>query len=657
MLAVLTGLAALIACGFCIVQLFRGLRRARAVSVSALLVTAVTVVPGLLLYPVLSETTEPVDLSQTEFRTSVSCRKCHVAEYDNWHVTYHRTMTQEVAPERVLGDFSNTTIEIGGLACRMFQQGSRFFMELPEEQWEAKVLEAGKTPGEIESPPQKIHEVTRLVGSHNSQVYLTSRDAGRYLTLPLVWLVAEQRWISRPGSFLQPEELSLFGNDRLWNESCIFCHNTGGNPGLEPRTGTYNTQVEELGISCEACHGPGEDHIAANLNPVRRYFLHHDFAKSDRSDRTIVNPEKLSKELSLAVCGRCHGRRLPRNDQASLKEWFTTEGDTFIPGQELLEDRFRTMMPGHEGMEDYSEGMAPNFYWPDWTPRATAMEYLGLRLSECHTKGEMTCLSCHQMHGADRDAQLRFLDDPTNTRSQGDRTCLECHESFADNDRLRAHTHHESRSTGSRCLNCHMPYQAYGLLKAVRSHRIASPDATVSAKDRLPNACNQCHVDRSLAWTAEHLHDWYDQPMPSLTDDQTELSATLVELLGGHGLNRALAAWTLGWPTARQASPGPWSVPFLIRALDDSYPAVRLIAYQALRKFPEFSEFQFDYLALAKVRRNQIDLIERKWKERVAGDVSIPKGAFPVAPDGQPLTKEIDRLLREQDPSKLFVSE
>ena len=118
-----------------------------------------------------------------------------------------------------------------------------------------------------------------------------------------------------------------------------------------------------------------------------------------------------------------------------------------------------------------------------------------------------------------------------------------------------------------------------------------------------------------------------------------------------------MAAWTLGWPTAREAAPGPWSVPFLIRALDDSYPAVRLIAYQALRKFPEFSESQFDYLALAKVRSNQIDLIERKWKEAVAGEVSIPKGAFPVAPDGQPVTEEIDRLLREQDPSKLFVSE
>jgi hypothetical protein len=202
-----------------------------------------------------------------------------------------------------------------------------------------------------------------------------------------------------------------------------------------------------------------------------------------------------------------------------------------------------------------------------------------------------------------------------------------------------------------------MPYQAYGLLKAVRSHRIESPDASVSGKDRLPNACNQCHVDRSLAWTARHLRDWYDQPMPDLSDDQMQLSATLVDLLEGNGLNRALAAWTLGWPVARSVAPGPWSVPFLIRALDDSYPTVRLIAYQAVRRFPEFADLEYDYLALAKVRREQIEAIRRRWRDVAADGVNMPNGAFPVGPDRQPLAEAIDRLLEQQDQTRLFVSE
>ena len=39
--------------------------------------------------------------------TPASCGQCHQPQYDSWCRTYHRTMTREVTPENVKGDFNN----------------------------------------------------------------------------------------------------------------------------------------------------------------------------------------------------------------------------------------------------------------------------------------------------------------------------------------------------------------------------------------------------------------------------------------------------------------------------------------------------------------------------------------------------------------------
>ena len=122
-----------------------------------------------------------------------------------------------------------------------------------------------------------------------------------------------------------------------------------------------------------------------------------------------------------------------------------------------------------------------------------------------------------------------------------------------------------------------MPYQVFGLLKSVRSHRISNPDAALSAETRLPNACNQCHVDQSLAWTAQWLHQWYGHAVPPLDEDDKVLSSNVVDLLKGHALSRALAASSIARATDRATENGGvrWSVPFLALALNDDYPTVR----------------------------------------------------------------------------------
>src|SRR5205807_4011056 len=70
----------------------------------------------------------------------------------------------------------------------------------------------------------------------------------------------------------------------------------------------YRSRVNELGIACEACHGPAADHVRLNQNPARRYAVRY----AEQGDDTIVNPAHLSVERVDAICAHCHAGHVPR---------------------------------------------------------------------------------------------------------------------------------------------------------------------------------------------------------------------------------------------------------------------------------------------------------------------------------------------------------
>ena len=50
-----------------------------------------------------------------------------------------------------------------------------------------------------------------------------------------------------------------------------------------------------------------------------------------------------------------------------------------------------------------------------------------------------------------------------------------------------------------------MPFTTYGLLKTIRSHQISNPSVQATLETGRPNACNLCHLDKTLEWTANAL--------------------------------------------------------------------------------------------------------------------------------------------------------
>lgn len=490
------------------------------------------------------------------FATSDSCRACHPGQYETWHDSFHRTMTQVANAETVEAAFDGRVLEGFGLAARVFREGNHFLVDFGPS------VDGEPGPNDA-SLPEGPRRIVMLTGSHNMQAFWMTAADGTLEQLPFVWIIEEERWIANDDSFLQPPADEP-AEPAIWGDGCVYCHATGGpwNPEVEGMNG--DTAVTELGIACERCHGPAEEHVLANRNPARRYDLHLE----GEGDPTIVNPRRLDAERSASICGHCH---------TACEEAVPNDEDFFAGG--LLSDHldFEAMhaiaaeasdVVDPDDLDDDARDVVEAF-WRDGRPRVAGREYDAMTLSGCYLDGGMTCTTCHRVHGGDPNGQVAHGADD---RSM----CFSCHQEMFED--VSAHTHHEVGSSGSDCLNCHMPHTSYGLLSATRSHRMSSPGATGLGGREVPNACNLCHLDRSVQWTADTLADWYGIQTEPLPEELGELPAGVVWMLRGDPVQRGVAGWHYGWDPAREASELRPVRPAFGVLLADPYSTVRQIA-------------------------------------------------------------------------------
>lgn len=513
-----------------------------------------------------------------EFAGSDSCGACHPGQYASWHRSYHRTMTQLPSPESVRGKFDEVSLELDGEQYRLERRGDEFWMDMVDPDWtirQSRNTSANRPVASESDPPRAQCRVTLLTGSHHMQAYWVDNQHGnRQYNFPFVYLFEQERWVPRRSVFLKDPDVRRW--IQVWNVGCINCHSTAGQPRQRKDGVSFDTRVAEFGIACESCHGPAVEHVRLNADPLRRYGLH--FEK--RGDGSIVNPARLSAKRSSDVCGRCHSVHGPRYE----KDW-EENGESFRPGEEL-----EAKMRIHRTFTS-TEARRGSF-WSDGMVRVSGREYNGLIRSPCYQKGELSCLSCHSMHQSEPDDQLA-------RGMESNAACVQCHDSFVRN--LEQHTRHQAGSSGSLCYNCHMPHTTYGLLKGLRSHQISNPSVTETLQTGRPNACNLCHLDKTLEWTAQNLSRWYRTAMPELTREETTIAASVLWTLRGDAGQRALAAWHMGWEPAREISRDSWMAPYLAMLIEDPYPAVRYIAARSLKRLAGYEDFSCDYVAAPDV--------------------------------------------------------
>jgi predicted CXXCH cytochrome family protein len=418
---------------------------------------------------------------------SGACRACHPSEHASWSRTYHRTMTQRGR----------------GLAS-----------------------------GERE-------RIAITTGSHHMQGYWTEDEHGVLRMLPYVYAFDEKKTIPRSEAFLEPPD--ALQHDVRWSSNCIACHSTAGRPHLD-REGA-RPSVAELGIACEACHGPGSKHIEREHDPITRW-------RHVASD--IVNPAKLPPDRASAVCGQCHAYAFPRDEEGFFANGYA---GAFEPGDALEPSRI-LLTPAVLEHDVKLDTDTRNLFWPDGTVRVGGREYNAMILSACYLRGEgerkLTCMSCHSMHASEPDDQLRKDRSVQNA-------CISCHKMPAN------HAHHENANV--ECVSCHMPKTSYALRTAIRSHRIM--------KTQSPNACNLCHLDKSVSWAMRETTRLWGTPVADIED---ALPASAYGLLAADAAERVIWADAFGDSKAIAASGTDWERPLLDAAARDPYAVIRFIA-------------------------------------------------------------------------------
>ncbi len=309
----------------------------------------------------------------------------------------------------------------------------------------------------------ELKDVKWVIGSRWKQRFIGEVD-GRDVVFPSQWSVRDKKWMPYTAKtdwwWKEHQDWKTRSNFNL----CAGCHSTG----LDTAKETW----AELNISCEACHGPGKDHSAT--------------PKLDN----IINPARLSTARSMDICLSCHQAGKPPDTNYAWPVGYQ-------PGMELK--KFWNGFQHEEGKEDVE-------FWHNGTAHKNRVQGNAFKQSVMHDHG-IQCSNCHDVHNS-RHVAMTLKDAPSNA------LCLTCHGSGKDaalkEKILTDHTHHKDLSTGSRCIECHMPKIGSNAVPGeARNHTFdfISPADTIKNGD--PNSCNTCHADKTPQWALEAFGKWY----------------------------------------------------------------------------------------------------------------------------------------------------
>ncbi len=491
--------------------------------------------------------------SRRTFVGSTHCATCHKRENDRWSGSHHQLAMQPASNSTVLGNFNDAKFSDDRITSTFFRKNSKFMV---------------RTDG----PDGALHdyEISYTFGVYPLQQYLIEMPGGRLQALGIAWDCRPrdrggQRWFFLyPGQNIPPaDRLHWTGIDQNWNYMCADCHSTNLRKNYDLRTRTYATTYNEINVACEACHGPGSEHLAwANKQGG---WKRHD---SDRGltitlderqgaawtiDSATGNPKRTGppgSEREIQMCARCHSRRGQIHED-------------YVHGQSV-DDDYRVAL-----LDD-------DLYFSDGQIKGEVYEYGSFTQSRMFHAG-VTCSDCHEPHS------LKL-------RAEGNNVCLQCH-SAQRYDTPKHHFHRVS-SSGAQCVECHMPTRVYMVVDARRDHSLRIPRPDLSVKLGTPNACTNCHIDKSARWASESIDKWYGGAVNGFQRYAEALNAGLV---GAPGAEQALAELisTRAQPAIARAtalsmvatySPAPAEVAIRTGATDNS-PLVRRAAAGALSNF------------------------------------------------------------------------
>jgi len=485
------------------------------------------------------------------------CAQCHEAETKAWRTSHHAQAMQATTDSTVLGNFKDAHFAQDGVTATFQQQGNKFSL---------------RTDGPDGKPQD--YPLSYTFGVYPLQQYLVPFPKGRMQSFVVAWDSRDkqqggQRWYDLyPGQKIAPgDPLHWTGRNQTWNYMCADCHSTNLGKNYDLANDSYATTWSEVDVSCESCHGPGSNHVSwAQTHKKGSY------QKDGAPDGLVNNLKPASgswgalqpdtgtmhwkgdarSHNQIETCAPCHSRR----------HNLTSD---YQPGQPFLDAYVPSLL---------EEGV----YYPDGQIQEEDYEWGSFIQSKMYHES-VTCSDCHDPHSAKLPAvSLNSV-------------CGKCHslQKFGSEQ----HHHHKADSAGALCVNCHMPTHTYMVVDVRRDHSLRVPRPDFSVAYGTPNACNQCHKDKSASWAADAVVKWYgpnrrqeaqfvaaiDAGRRGLTTAEKQLTA-LVNDTAKPGIARATALNLL--PEYMT----PTSLPAVQTALGDPDALVRREAVRALEPLP-----------------------------------------------------------------------
>lgn len=387
------------------------------------------------------------------------------------------------------------------------------------------------------------YKIEYTFGYQPLQQYLVKFPGGRLQTLHLCWDTEEKKWFD-----LFPDEdppiddwMHWTKGSMTWNSMCAECHSTDLKKNYAFEEDTFNTTWSSINVSCETCHGPGQKHVEW-VNAGNEY-----------------TPDKIKEHLyattgsppieQIENCAPCHSRR----SEITLDY---THGERFL-------DQY---MPPF-----LSEGL----YHADGQIDDEVYVYGSFIQSKMFQNG-VKCSDCHDPH-------------TLNLISIDNALCNRCHEPKKYD--TEEHHFHALNTEASKCINCHMTGKYYMVNDYRRDHSFRIPRPDQSVLYNTPNACNDCHSDKTASWAAKEVTKWYGNERPYHFSDDLVYGRTLdstsakrlAKLINDMTQPAIARATAIEYLSRIQDS---ISYPTIVKSLKDRDPIVRISALQAITILP-----------------------------------------------------------------------
>jgi len=300
------------------------------------------------------------DAGSSKFVGSTTCKNCHAEAFASWQDSWH---------------------------SKIVRPAKGAMLKEAIEKWAGDGTNPGPTVGNVTGQAFTVEEVQYVVGSRWKQRYLVpNTQTGNLQFMNMQFNRASSKW-------------EKYGQKNDWNTQCATCHTTGYRiTAYDEKAGkTLKSEFAEMGVGCEACHGPGSTHVVT----------------AKKTD--IFNPANVDAKAQSMVCGYCHIRlenEKWKTAQGAPREDFPAPelGKSYIAGDDWTKwYPHEVIIPGVQKENPFDKeyvGDLKGLFKVDEHAKATGVyeeakhhqEYQGFIQSAHYKSGTMSCITCHSPH-------------------------------------------------------------------------------------------------------------------------------------------------------------------------------------------------------------------------------------------------------------------